>query len=166
MLFSESGVIVITEGKARLLLLFIIVLIVGVFIYGRTFLFVAIFSMVFGTLIIFSLVILIFKRNIKGGLPLRLGLIVFFAMIGGYFLISHYSYILDIPAYFKQEYQEILGHPSYIEDVSQKSEYQKIVVDGVELRNHSDFVDTDKTDIVYRIKYLPHSKFIVDIVSE
>lgn len=158
--------IVITEGKARFLLLLVILLGVGVFIYGKTFLFVAIFSIVFISIFIFSLFILIFKRNIKGGLPLRLGFIVFFAISGGYFLLSHSSYILDIPAYFKQEYQEILGHPSYIEDVSQKSDYQKIVVDGVELRNHKDYVDTDKTDIVYRIKYLPHSKFIVDIVSE
>ncbi len=93
------------------------------------------------------------------------GLLRVFGLIGGVLLIVMYfvemfSSLLDMGSYLQRDYRQVTGVPVVITELSSKTGWHKIEVDGVELLNTKKGINKYLNKEIKCI-YLPKSKFIV-----
>lgn len=124
-------------------------------------------TVVFGTILIL-LAFCVFKRKLyfkKPHILKSIALRLFAALLAGgiIFLVNEtiLKLYLDIPYYYKEDYKVISGK-GYIKTSSHRGNInQTITVRGVSLHNEQDIVDRSYDGEMFRIYYLPHSKYIV-----
>lgn len=124
------------------------------YFYGELF-----FSTVF-FLIIISVTIKKIKCIKNGKLSKKWG--IFFAFLSPFFLfLAYFSLLLpysDIPLALRQETEVIVAE---VESVHFPGGYNTLVINGVEYRRNPWTFDPEE-GTVYRVYYLPNSKYIVD----